>query len=155
MYTSKFNKTMPKDNEDILDVTVLTVSGIDFFCLDEDRVVINDRSYSSRGMTINTLKHTIEGDGGTVSVNNSNYLTYPVAVLGNYSNWTIVRTTGSPVNLDQISYRYTDIAYSYSALTDATIINDKILSSTSLKNMILKKASTFRLMTVSEDYVGI
>lgn len=156
MYHSKFNKTMSKTDETILDKIALRISGIDFFCLNEDTLTINDLKYFSYGMSINSLRKVIEENGGTVTIEDTSLLTLPVGVLGLYSNWMIVKVKGSPVNLEKISYRYTDIEYEYSPLTDtAKIINGKYMSSLLDNEMVLKKTKVFLLMKIYDEYIGV
>lgn len=156
MYLSKFNKTMPKSNEDTFDKEFLEVYGIDFFSIDNRLLHVNQSTYETIGITVNLLSEIISSHGGTVTVlcNNEERL-YPCGVLGNYSNVLSKEIRSSPVNLEEHLYRYSDIEYDYTILTGGSIIAGRYLSSSNSRSLVVKNVKRFKLFSNLNKYIGI
>ena len=156
MYLSKFNKTMPKSNEDTFDKEFLEVYGVEFFSIDNRLLHVNESTYETVGITINLLSEIISAHGGTVTVScSSDERLYPCGVLGNYSNIYSKEIQSSPVNLEEHLYRYPDIEYDYTILTGGSIIAGRYLSSSNSRSLVVKNVKRFKLFSNLSKYIGI
>lgn len=156
MYLSKFNKTMPKSNEDTFDKEFLEVYGVEFFSIDNRLLHINDSTYETIGITINLLSEIITSHGGTVIVLCSNdEKLLPCGVLGNYSTIFSKDILSSPVNLDEHFYRYSDIEYDYTIPTGGSVIAGRYLSSSNTRSLVVKNVKRFKLFSNLNKYIGI
>lgn len=156
MYLSKFNKTMPKSNEDTFDKEFLEVYGVEFFSIDNRLLHINTSTYETIGITINLLSEIIISHGGTAIVLCSNdEKLLPCGVLGNYSNILSKDIISSPVNLEEHLYRYSDIEYDYIVPTGGSIIAGRYLSSSNTRSLVVKNVKRFKLFSNLSKYIGI
>lgn len=156
MYLSKFNKTMPKSNEDTFDKEFLEIYGLEFFSIDNRLIHVNTSTYETIGVTINLLSEIITSHGGTVIVLCSNdEKLLPCGVLGNYSNIFSKDIISSPVNLEEHLYRYSDIEYDYIVPTGGSIIAGRYLSSSNTRSLVVKNVKRFKLFSNLSKYIGI
>jgi hypothetical protein len=144
---------MEKSNEDILDEVILVVSGLEYFCLNEYKLSINDDEYFTQGLSISQMKDLIISNGGIV-ITVINMDEYPVSILGNYSNYSLIKINKSPVNIEEESYRYSDISYYFVAGNGCTKIG-KFISTKNIPSDIIKITREFRLLSTKSEYVGI
>lgn len=156
MYLSKFNKTMPKSNEDTFDKEFLEVYGVEFFSIDNRLLHINGSTYETIGITINLLTEIIASHGGTAIVLCSNdEKLLPCGILGNYSSLIAKDILSSPVDLDEHFYRYSDIEYNYIIPTGGSVIVGRYLSSSNTRSLVVKNVKRFKLFSTLNKYIGI
>ena len=156
MYHTRLNLLIPKYSEDLSDKEVMTVSGLDFFSIDNNFIHINDLKLSSYGLNILTLITVIQNNGGTVTEVNNDLLLFPVNIISNYSSLLVKKVAGSPVNVEVLMYRFRDLDFSYHVKNgEGKIISNKYLSSKNSESLIVKDVSSFKLLKTSEEYIGV
>ena len=153
MYQSNINKLMPKSNEDLFNDIVLVVSGLEYFCLNEYKISINNNEYFTEGLSISQMKDLIVDNNGVVTTV-VNMDEYPVTILGNYSKYNLITIKKSPVNIEEEAYRYSDLNYYFIAGNNSTKIG-KFITSKELPVNVIKVTTEFRLMNIQREYIGI